>query len=85
MVRYCLCNPQISSPVEIERNLANLTRKGSNMVSKLGWATFRAIRARFMGYNSDKKTLVILPVTHSTDHKAIQNGSWVCLSHELAS
>ena len=37
-----------------------------------------------MAYNSDKKTLVILPVTHTTDYKAIQDGSWVCLSHEMA-
>ena len=42
MVRYCLCNPQISSDMEMERkflanlpNHANLTRKGSNMVKKI--------------------------------------------------
>ena len=31
-----------------------------------------------------KKTLVILPTTHTTDHKAIHDGSWVCLSHKMA-
>ena len=54
------------------------------MVKKLWWATFRLIWARFVGYNSDKKTLVILPVTHTADHKTIQDGGWVCLSHEIA-
>ena len=76
MVRYCLCNLQINSKVYIERNPAYLTREGSSMVKKLSWATSWVVWARFVGYNSDKNTLVILPVTHTTDHKAIQVGSW---------
>ena len=68
----------------MERNQANLTRKGSNIVKKLWLATFQVTWVIFVGYNSDKKSLVILPLPHTTDHKTIQDGSWVCLPHEMA-
>ena len=77
MVRYCLFNPQISSYIDMERKPSNLIRKGSNMVTKLCSAIFLVIWAWFMGYKSDKNTLVVLSVTDTANYKAIQDGSWV--------
>ena len=53
------------------------------MVKKLWLAAFQVTWARFVSYNSAKKSLVILPLTHTTDHKTIQYGSSVCLSHKM--
>ena len=50
----------IGSYIDMEQNPSNLTRKSSNMVKKLWGVTFWVIWARFVGYNSDKRTLVIL-------------------------
>ena len=68
----------------MERNPVNFTRECSDIVKKIRWATFRVIWARLVGYSSNKNAFLIFAVTHTTNHQAIHDASWVCLSYAMA-